>query len=253
MILPAEAERYCLDLYDWVIPLSGEGKEKGKKITGIHKTDVTEIVFLDGTTVTSPDCFKFRMSAHQYRICQERWVRSNKISVGSKVRVLRAAEDYEDGWSEEWVPSMDEAVGKILTVRCINEDNRGIELAAAAYENFTYPYYVLEPQLSVQVGQVWIPKKSRCGITCYMELTVMSTNPLRVLVHNHKNFSTLDGYDYTNNFKCWYTQGKLELIERKPHEGVMVRKHTKNTPKITVEVEAEITIKVPRARRGVQL
>lgn len=65
------------------------------------------------------------------------------IKVGDTVRVLRKAEDYENGWDNEWNNNeMDEAVGKTTTVERI--DRNGIGLKNDRFKYLKYPFFVLE-------------------------------------------------------------------------------------------------------------
>lgn len=70
---------------------------------------------------------------------QADWVEKNGIKVGSKVRVVREAVDYEDGWAAAWVRSMVPSVGKIFSVK--EAGTNGVRLD----DLYWYPYFVLEP------------------------------------------------------------------------------------------------------------
>lgn len=63
------------------------------------------------------------------------------IKVGDKVKVIRKAEDNEDGWGEVWTPRMDAAVGNEYKVT----DNKGIDGFSIGFRgaDFTVPYFVL--------------------------------------------------------------------------------------------------------------
>lgn len=62
------------------------------------------------------------------------------FKVGDKVKVLRSAEDFENGWDEEWVSRMDSSIGT-EDVICADFGKNGFELK---YAGFNYPYFVLE-------------------------------------------------------------------------------------------------------------
>ena len=76
------------------------------------------------------------------------------IRVGDMVKVVRRAEDHEDGWPNGWVRSddphiddddhMDSAIGKTLGVERISD--LGIQLTTAPDSIYDYPYFVLEKQ-----------------------------------------------------------------------------------------------------------
>ncbi len=73
----------------------------------------------------------------EYQKQQKKWVKENKVKAGSKVKVLRAAIEGEEGWDNSWQSSMNKSVGEILTIERICED---IEMV----EGYGYPYFVLE-------------------------------------------------------------------------------------------------------------
>lgn len=76
-----------------------------------------------------------------YQERQDAWVKEHGIKVGSKVRVLRAAKDHEDGWKDCWLGAMNQAVGEVLTCRVVRTDGCGLSLSGG----LNYPYFVLEP------------------------------------------------------------------------------------------------------------
>lgn len=64
------------------------------------------------------------------------------IKVGDKVKVTRAADDWENGWNNTWITSeMDECVGETWEVIADNAKT-GFQLEAPGY--YEYPYFVLE-------------------------------------------------------------------------------------------------------------
>ena len=65
------------------------------------------------------------------------------LKVGDKVRILRKAEDHEDGWGEEWAFSMDNTIVKI--VKIVERYNLfGIKVSIEGFRDFYFPYFVLE-------------------------------------------------------------------------------------------------------------
>jgi len=60
------------------------------------------------------------------------------LKVGNKVKVVRSAEDHEDGWSNTWPEQMDEMIGKELEITKLSFF--GIQLD----NRFSYPFFVLE-------------------------------------------------------------------------------------------------------------
>lgn len=77
---------------------------------------------------------------------QAQWIAENNIKKGSRVKVIRAAENHEDGWGSHWAYGMDDLVGNVYSVA--NPKNGynegGIPLRASTYI-WTVPYFVLEP------------------------------------------------------------------------------------------------------------
>lgn len=62
------------------------------------------------------------------------------IKVGDKVKVVRNAADYEDGWDNEWIPIMNAAVGNEYKV-ISNNGELGFTLDLDS--NYDFPYFVL--------------------------------------------------------------------------------------------------------------
>ncbi len=119
-------------------------REKAKKllpiITAFAEGKTIECVYGDGTwhEVDMPD---FCGDPEGYRI-QPSYLEHHKacgLKVGDLVKVLRKAEDLEQGWNAVWSPSMNSSVGTILTIKgCGGGD--GFRLNNGYY----YPYFVLE-------------------------------------------------------------------------------------------------------------
>lgn len=77
---------------------------------------------------------------------QDKWLADNGINKGDKVRIVRKADSYEDGWGCCWNPDMDKAVGNVGSVCHIFSNLRewGIEIDVPDVGPFLYPYFVLE-------------------------------------------------------------------------------------------------------------
>lgn len=81
--------------------------------------------------------------------------RQPKFKVGDKVRVLRASTNAEyDFWMYLWEPSMNEAIGKVMTIVCITHDTGrwGDNLYPKyrfSYTGLNFPEFVLQ----IKVGQ----------------------------------------------------------------------------------------------------
>ena len=75
---------------------------------------------------------------------QAAWVAEHKLSVGDKVKVTRAAKDFEGGWLCVWDTNMTVCIGETLEIRAF-EDGYGVELRHGKYGYpCLYPYFVLE-------------------------------------------------------------------------------------------------------------
>lgn len=83
-----------------------------------------------------------KIGKESYEVRQYKWLKANDIGEGDKVRIVRKAESYEDGWDNNWPARMDDEVGKVGFVVEDNGD-KGIEVDT---ENghWSYPYFVLE-------------------------------------------------------------------------------------------------------------
>ena len=91
--------------------------------------------------VAAKDCSHFtpkKPPSETYAERQEAWVKKHGIKVGSKIKILRKAENCEVGWSVCWVPPMDNTVGTTGTI--IN-----ISIYAIQVGSWNYPYFVLKP------------------------------------------------------------------------------------------------------------
>lgn len=75
----------------------------------------------------------------------------SQLQVGDKVKVLRSAESYRDGWDNTWTSSMHDAIGKTCTVKIIDKRS-GIYFEES--DNLDYcwfPAHVLEKVVDTDV------------------------------------------------------------------------------------------------------
>ena len=77
-----------------------------------------------------------------YEDCQDEWIKANNLKRGDKVRILRKAKAYENGWRNGWVDSMDGTVGKVCYV-IADCGCDGIKLGTSQ-GSWRYPYFILE-------------------------------------------------------------------------------------------------------------
>lgn len=68
-----------------------------------------------------------------------KWIEENDLRVGDYVKVLRKAEDHEEGWGLFWLDVMNNCVGKTIRVDVVDSDEYGILLG-----RYRFPYFVLE-------------------------------------------------------------------------------------------------------------
>ena len=69
------------------------------------------------------------------------------FQVGERVRILRAAKDYEAGWENGWVDDMTKNVGKIGTISSgwgSEEYATGLPVQVDGGDTWKYPWFVLE-------------------------------------------------------------------------------------------------------------
>jgi hypothetical protein len=88
------------------------------------------------------------------------------IKVGDKVKVLRKAESYENGWSNTWFNGeMDKSIRGVGQV--LNIDSYGI-LINISDENWYFPFFVLEKveeeDSSMNLGEAYLKMQENCGI-----------------------------------------------------------------------------------------
>lgn len=80
----------------------------------------------------------------QYIEAQKAWSKLVDLQPGDKVKVLYAVERHKDGWSNSWVSSMTDEVGKVLTVVRV-EGGSGIRLKdSKGNSSMSYPFFVLQ-------------------------------------------------------------------------------------------------------------
>lgn len=73
------------------------------------------------------------------------------FKVGDKVKILRAAMNYESGWQNTWERSMNDAVGKIGKVVWIPGSKNNIQVEVEGISRYSYPDFVLEKVIDTPV------------------------------------------------------------------------------------------------------
>jgi len=80
-----------------------------------------------------------------YRLKPEPVYKIGNLKAGQKVKVLRIAKDYENGWDFVWASVMDKYAGKILEIKEDEKTGRGVKLFTPDKNDFCYfPNFVLE-------------------------------------------------------------------------------------------------------------
>lgn len=77
---------------------------------------------------------------NDYASRQAAWIEKYNITIGSKVRVVRAAENKENGWDAMWAKHKNDYIGTVFNVRHISARD-------GLYDSigWAFPYFVLEP------------------------------------------------------------------------------------------------------------
>lgn len=76
---------------------------------------------------------------------QRQWITKYNIQVGDKVKVVRKCGSYANGWDLLWNDSMDDWVGKTITIKEIHEQKGFKTSYDKSLSNWWFPYFVLEP------------------------------------------------------------------------------------------------------------
>lgn len=99
---------------------------------------------------------ELKPAQESYADRQAAWVEANGVKVGTRVRVVRKAEDFEGGWPMQWIGWMDRFIEQELDV--VAFDEVGFLLGTGHY----VPYFILEPvepapqpPLQVREGKWW--------------------------------------------------------------------------------------------------
>ena len=79
---------------------------------------------------------------------QTEWVEKHGLKVGDKVKVLRAAKSYEDGWGDLW----DTCMGKFVGRECVVESIDGSVWLEMDGDGWYFPYFILEPVVAIDPG-----------------------------------------------------------------------------------------------------
>lgn len=104
-----------------------------------------------------------------YKERQTEWLKETGLKVGDKVKIVRKANDHENGWGTVWATLMNKYVGKTGVIDDVDFEC-GIHVIVTSL-GWWYPYFVLEPvketyrsfnndELNDLVGEVLTNKQS---------------------------------------------------------------------------------------------
>ena len=81
-----------------------------------------------------------------YKERQRRWIEENNIVKGTKLKIVRSAEDREDGWGNSWMLGMEAMVGEVVTFSdsMVFGPIVGCEGFRVDESCYNYPYFVFE-------------------------------------------------------------------------------------------------------------
>lgn len=100
------------------------------------------------------------------------------IKAGMKVVVTKKWGDYEDGWENDWIPTMDKAVGRTFEVEDIDK-TLGVQFAGDTWHRF--PWQVLEPYVEEFLNE---------SLTPFQELT----DEQKLLIIREKEKGNVEAY-----------------------------------------------------------
>lgn len=83
------------------------------------------------------------------------------LKVGDKVKVLRKAEDDENGWEAWWLPEMDNFIGNTFEIIDECKAEGFVLIDNYTKENFSFPYFVLEKAEKEIFFSEWV----ECNLT----------------------------------------------------------------------------------------
>jgi len=135
------------------------------------------------------------------------------LAVGDKVKVLRKAENNENGWSNNWLSEMNDNIGKIVNIT--DFEKFGVNVKESDY---SYPYFVLEKVVDEYipfdynddlVGKI-IKSNKPNGTVVHPKLLITKQDSISIRVADYSTIFTygylLENYVFLNGDKC----GKLK-------------------------------------------
>lgn len=83
----------------------------------------------------------------KYLEAQEKWLKETGVTIGSKVLVVSSAVGQSYGWTADWVPPMDNAIGKTFKVTAIyrgdETTSNGDVTVTGIAAGWNFPFFVL--------------------------------------------------------------------------------------------------------------
>ena len=159
-----------------------------------------------------------KIGKESYEVRQYNWLKANDIGEGDKVRIVRKAEGYKDGWDNTWLDSMDDEVGKVGTV-VEDSGNKGIVVDTDG-GHWSYPYFVLEKVEEeslfkdgdrVRIVKEWLGFKKNM-----FEPTVGKTGRIKFVSGSFAKVVLDSADEWTSGGEWAYGIDALELIEDAP-------------------------------------
>ena len=83
----------------------------------------------------------------------------SKFKVGDKVLVTKAAISHERSWENSWVSPMNNAVGKILTIKGFTGDGEQVYFKEEFVKGYLFPLFVLEKVMIKSIKKETIPEE----------------------------------------------------------------------------------------------
>ena len=140
------------------------------------------------------------MTTEEYIAAQDKWLKANNIQDGSKVRIFRIAEAYEDGWGDGWNDEMDSCLGLIGTVQINTSLEHGIKVVFDEGCRWFFPYFVLDPTLKREAitKEEWADRR-RAEMCTNNDVINLLARWLS------RGFDCPYGEDHECNYKCGFT------------------------------------------------
>ena len=169
--------------------------------------------------------FIIRKKEPIYNERQAEWVKANNIKVGDKVRVIRKAENNENGWGDVWdCEYMDPLVNKVCKIVDIY-DTRGMCIDCGGNIYYCFPYFVLEKveESEFKVGD--FVKEKETGLVGIITrkteegFSVYQNNPNAVLIFEASELEPVKAHIEHFNLSDAWERNALRGAWIRPKDG----------------------------------